>query len=477
MDSLSPSLSVKPSRQASDAPSYLPTFHRKSNAPTRLIGTTSPDDQLAPSSPPQIYFSVMPSIEPSKTFSAKPTASKFFTAPSSVPTSNLTSTLPPTNANRLTSAPSNKPTIGRQSSARPSVHLASPTNAPKISCENITSTGVFGNISLGSMEILSYNYDVEIDPLSDVLLEEEIIPRLESKMLNFLLAGIYFRDDCPNGRRLRAVDKNLINLIGMSSSPNDKIWVLEDCSDTGFEDSKCTPVEGRMSIYLPQPAVTSLFTSRTSLKADETPSLIIEMLKEGMDSDKFLDAHSAIRKVVFVGPSSDIFVDTDIDQEPIELQRNNLALGLIAMFFFLSSIFCFTIFFVRRGRVARTNRETSDLGLGEAMSFDSDEVLDSEIHDDVIDLDNPLQSVPAIKSAISTHDEVTVQASNRGEIQRGDDDHQRLWEDLTPKTINKEKDALFDFFDLILESTGGGALESEDEISIGQRDDFSEISF
>ena len=66
---------------------------------------------------------------------------------------------------------------------------------------------------------------------------------------------------------------------------------LIDCSDTGFEDSKCTPVEGRMSIYLPQPAVTSLFISRTSLKADETPSLIIEMLKEGMDSDKFLDAH------------------------------------------------------------------------------------------------------------------------------------------------------------------------------------------
>ena len=66
---------------------------------------------------------------------------------------------------------------------------------------------------------------------------------------------------------------------------------LLDCSATIFEDSKCTPVDGRMSIYLPQPTVTSLSISRTSLKADETPSIIIEMLKDGMDSDKFLDAH------------------------------------------------------------------------------------------------------------------------------------------------------------------------------------------
>lgn len=187
--------------------------------------------------------------------------------------------------------------------------------------------------------------------------------------------------------------------------------------------------------------------------------------------------------MVFVGPSSDILddiiisVDEDIDQEPIGPQRNNLAVGLIAMFLILSSICFFTIFFVRRGRVARTNRETSDLGLGEAMSFDSDEVLASEINDDAIDLDNSLQSVPAEKTAISTHDEVTVQASNRGGIHNEDDDHQRSWEDLKPKTINKEKDALFDFFDLILESTGDGALESEDENRIGGRDDFSEISF
>lgn len=238
IDSISPSTSIKPSREATDAPSYLPSFHmnRKSNVPTEILGTISPDDQPAPSNSPQIHPSIIPSTEFSEMASSNPTERRFFTAPSGVPTLNMIRSSPPIIANRLTSAPSfqyddqssllptdDKPTLGSQPSVRPSTLLKPPTNAPKLSCENIASTGFFGNISLGSMEILSYNYNVEIDPVSDDLLEEEVIPRLESKMLNFLVTNIYFRDDCPNGRRLRTVDKDLINLIGLSSSPGDKL--------------------------------------------------------------------------------------------------------------------------------------------------------------------------------------------------------------------------------------------------------------
>lgn len=82
------------------------------------------------------------------------------------------------------------------------------------------------------------------------------------------------------------MESNLTSPLTRSS-----LFHLLDCSATRFEDSKCTPVEGRMSMYFPQPGIKSLLLLRSSLTGDETPSLIIDMLKEGMDNDKFLDAH------------------------------------------------------------------------------------------------------------------------------------------------------------------------------------------
>lgn len=230
-------------------------------------------------------------------------------------------------------------------------HGTDPTEEDKLNlpvsfyCDNIASTGEFGDTLSSGVEPSTFMYDYNVvfdgdggSTSAGRLMESEVLPLLEFSMINFIVQNMFLSGICPvldetnsvtisiaqtydydgdgdgmteveieggdgndkekftivgGGIRRRVQTSNEMEMIGISSTPVDLISEDGSCLIATATDESCTPVEGRMSLYIASDDLSS--ENQEILTQD-----ITNALKYAMEKDLLVDAHESVRKVVFV---------------------------------------------------------------------------------------------------------------------------------------------------------------------------------
>jgi len=205
-------------------------------------------------------------------------------------------------------------------SARPSlIPSKSPTSEPSVPptvSPCIAYNGTYGEVSGNEKFYAYYDYGIEINnEVMDIMGESlsEVISDLEFDLLNRLV-GIYFCNNI-NGKRRKMLSskrdmndffqrgriskRNLSQLVGLSSKPND-IANGETCDiqDGMKMNNDCFVIEGRLSLSLSDYDILNTYQSQISVS-----------IKSIMDDGLLDDCHPAVVKVTFL----DIGLSDDID--------------------------------------------------------------------------------------------------------------------------------------------------------------------
>lgn len=421
----------RPTPIRTHTPTHLPSL---SNDPTLSILVVPIH---VPTGYPTFPVAIIPSQLPMLS-STNPT-DYLLKRPTSLPSnSDLTdSSLNPSSS--ISSFPTLNPTwFGPTlSSISPSNYISSnyPSSSTILCEHNIISGGEFGDTS-GSAFFLSYDYETETDPLSDASMDEEVVPRLESAMLIYLSIQFYPLE-CADGTRLLDLGSGKIDgLVGMSTCPPD-IVLSRSCTSVLDESYDCTRIKGQMSLFL-------------SLEQNSSPleSEFIESLKYGMINDEFIHAHPSLKKVIFVQSEK---------HESLDDSNDMIVIGVCVPIALLALIFIFIV--ILRRKRQKSFHDYDDRNL-----------------DVFLNLDNitPWEEVNTIeKDSFKIYDEMTVKATNRG------DGTEILIPSIDTRARSdvRQKDALFDFFDLILENSSATAGGIRTRSQFSDIDDLSEISF
>jgi len=134
------------------------------------------------------------------------------------------------------------------------VETSSPTLSPQANC--VSSGASFGNTEDGAPIMVPILLDYEIETNSSFVgnIGSEVLPPLESAMLDFLLPTFFPQECDSSNRNLRLMQKRSVltntEVIGISASPPD---VLKGaCTVTENIEGPCVVIESRMTLYAEQ---------------------------------------------------------------------------------------------------------------------------------------------------------------------------------------------------------------------------------
>lgn len=165
--------------------------------------------------------------------------------------------------------------------------------------------------------MVSFGYELETTPVSETVLQEEILPTLEHAFNDFLVP-LLFADQCSGRRSL----SRRLGYVGISARPDDLPIVDVVCGTLKDEGNRCRVILGELSLYL---------DSRRLNEEDE----IREYLKRGMKDDEFVGAEERIVRVSYVDLST---VDTSVtfgqgpEDSSDEEGVNALLVGFVSAF-------------------------------------------------------------------------------------------------------------------------------------------------
>lgn len=371
-----------------------------------------------------------------------------------------------------TASPSKKPT---EAPTQPTVRKV--TDSPTGRCVHDEGGGNFGDVKSLEPIVLTYMYEMEVDPTTNATLDE-VLPSLELCMVKSLIPTLF--PGCPidDGSSNRLLQNNIFanltqlemmelsreidSTIGMSTLPADQV------SDAGCKVSNdssvmCMPFIGKMTLFVEG-------TEYTHVK-----SQVFKLLEKGMVTNDFVNAHECIENILFVG-----FEDNP-GSAPEKSSRNVPDVGIITM----AIVACVAgavavLFFVK----VSSNRMRSRQG-GKGADVDSEvddsncssfNEKDAAVFDrDLFNIMEDTASMPSESSSVPpTFDQETVIASNKAihvdkvRMKRGLDANAfaAMHPDLDSVDIGAQPRGLrdsgtFDFFDLILESSSKARKKRE----------------
>jgi hypothetical protein len=208
----------------------------------------------------------------------------------------------------------------------------------------------------------------------------------------------------------------------------------------------CEPIKGGMSVYLKD-------------QTEDTKQDMISKIALGMLNGDFLHAHSAIKKITFIGSGDLIVHDPNSGTptlQPTSQNSNDSPIGINFLAAILgvagASLIGGLVVARRRAGLRRSREITSSINLEEASGLSSH-----------------LSFEPELPS--SPHDVETIKVGNRMAF-----DEMEVNVDLESLRSSDESDEYFDFFDLILEGSKPSLKEKDTGMEYSS-DGVSDISF
>lgn len=267
------------------------------------------------------------------------------TSPSASPT--LFPSASPTNAPLI--SPTNTPST-QDVTFRPSLQ---PTITLSPSPCTSDSNGNFGDFTNENIQaqILTYQYEIQLHPtfinpnINDSMSDRQymqliIVPALEKYMLDYLIPNMFehcsSKSNAMNDYSTRRSESTTTTssrsttitsyIKALSTQPLDELQDF-NCSNSSSSgggsttlQSNCSPVSGQMTFYLDAANVTTASSSSTYTTFTTSSILITNtnmtqtlksMIRTGMELDRFLPAHEAIQKVIYIDDDDHVIEDDD----------------------------------------------------------------------------------------------------------------------------------------------------------------------
>lgn len=236
---------------------------------------------------------------------------------------------PPTK--RPSSFPSKSPSLrpSRSPTSSPSLTLSLfPTTMPsKYTCKLI-GDGNFGNTTGDNIakETISFKFEAELNTTllnsssgnDDEKVEQEVIPSVESEVLDFLLPSMF--PQCDGTDSNSAIP--LLNVKGVSTQPKDVINE-RGCSIQDTSSGDCYLVDAGLSWYYDSSQRRQLFLNDEFIK--QFDAFIKGAIKQLMDNGVINYAHPAIVKISYVETNSNPILKTPKANEKNKNSGNSVS--------------------------------------------------------------------------------------------------------------------------------------------------------